>query len=158
MTGSFIGGYVSSGMGRVRTMAFFGVPVTLSSMGIAYASYPLTIHIWSFIQGLGVIVWMTTGSKFVAISIAQRGGKNDSFSALYICEISHKDLRNRLGAMPSQFLAIGFLFSFLLGYLCGWRTTSLISFGISLIATILPLFLPETPYWLIEKNRVKEAQ
>ena len=73
MTGSFIGGYVSSGMGRVRTMAFFGVPVTLSSIGIAYASYPLTIHIWSFIQGLGDIVWMTTGSKFVAIFIAQGG-------------------------------------------------------------------------------------
>ena len=67
MTGSFVGGYISSGMGRVRTMAFFGVPVTLSSIGIAYASYPLTIHIWSFIQGLGDIVWMTTGSKFLAI-------------------------------------------------------------------------------------------
>ena len=62
MIGSFVGGYVSSGWGRVKTMAFFGVPVTLSSIGIAYASYPLTIHIWSFIQGLGDIVWMTTGS------------------------------------------------------------------------------------------------
>ena len=79
-------------------------------------------------------------------------------SALYICEISHKNLRNRLGAMPCQFLAIGYLLSYLLGYLCGWRTTSLICSGISILATFLPLFLPETPYWLIERNMVKEAQ
>ena len=62
MIGSFVGGYVSSGMGRIRTMVFFGVPVTVSNIGIAFASYPQTIQIWSFIQGLGDIVWMTTGS------------------------------------------------------------------------------------------------
>ena len=62
MTGSFVGGYVSSGWGRVKTMAFFGVPVTVSNIWIAFSAYPLTINILSFIQGLGDIVWMTTGS------------------------------------------------------------------------------------------------
>ena len=94
----------------------------------------------------------------VPIFIAQRRRQKYLISALYICEISHKDLRNKLGSMPSQFLAIGFLFSFLLGYLYGWRTTSLICSGISMLATLLPLFLPETPYWLIQHNREKEAQ
>ena len=62
ITGSFVGGYVSSVAGRVRTMALFGVPIIVSNICIAYAKYPLTIHIWSFIQGLGSIVCMTTGS------------------------------------------------------------------------------------------------
>ena len=79
-------------------------------------------------------------------------------SAIYIGEISHKNLRNRLGSIPSQFLAVGYLISYILGYLSGWRTTSFISAGISVLAAFLPLILPETPYWLIEHNMMKEAQ
>ena len=85
--------------------------------------------------------------------------KELKFLAIYVSEISHKTLRNTVGMLPSQFVATGFLMSYVLGYKCGWRITSLICSIISGLAALLALFiLPETPYWLVQHDRVKEAQ
>ena len=53
---------------------------------------------------------------------------------------------------------MGLLLAYIFGYLFGWRVTSLISCGISLLSTLLLLYAPETPYWLIQQNDVKEAR
>ena len=79
-------------------------------------------------------------------------------SAVFISEMSHKSLRNKLGAMPTQLYAMGFLLAYLMGYFSGWRMIAFTCSGISFLSTVLPLFLPETPYWLIQRNKVKEAE
>ena len=60
--GSFVGGWVSSEIGRVRTIVLFGIPGIVSNICVAFAQTPLTIYIWCFIQGLSAMVCMTTGS------------------------------------------------------------------------------------------------
>ena len=47
--------------------------------------------------------------------------------------------------------------SYLLGYLIGWRLTCFVMVAITGISALLVVFLPETPYWLIEKERDEEA-
>ena len=90
--------------------------------------------------------------------MCKEADKYYNIPAVYISEISHKSLRNKLGALPSQFLAAGFLLSYILGYFTGWRTTSLICSGVSMLAAFLSLLLPETPYWLIQHDRMQDAQ
>ena len=81
-----------------------------------------------------------------------------TFSAVYISEISHKSLRNRLGALPNLLYAFGFLMAYIMGYMVGWRIGSYISCGISFLSTFMVLILPETPYWLIKENKLTAAE
>ena len=53
--------------------------------------------------------------------------------------------------------SIGIFIPYLLGYLIGWRLTCFVMVVVTGIASILVIFLPETPYWLIEKDRHDEA-
>ena len=59
--GSLVGGYVSSVIGRVKTMALFGLPIIMSNICVAIAETPLMIHISSFMEGLCGVVCMSTG-------------------------------------------------------------------------------------------------
>ncbi|KAI5695545.1 hypothetical protein M8J76_013485 [Diaphorina citri] len=53
---------------------------------------------------------------------------------------------------------MGVLAIFFINALVDWRTTSLISSIIPLLAIVMLLFLPESPTWLISKGRMADAE
>lgn len=53
---------------------------------------------------------------------------------------------------------IGTLIQFLLGSFLPWRSVALINFCFPIASLILLFFVPETPIWLISKNRLEEAR
>jgi MFS family permease len=55
-------------------------------------------------------------------------------------------------------LALGFLLVWILGYFLTWRMTAYVLIIPPLLLTFFLLFLPETPYWLIEHNNLEAAQ
>ena len=72
--GLFVGGGISSAIGRIRTMVLFGVPVTLSHIILALASSPVEVDIACFILGLCQMGGWVTGSVFEsACSCSQSG-------------------------------------------------------------------------------------
>ena len=52
---------------------------------------------------------------------------------------------------------MGFVISYSLGYTIGWRLNCFVMVAINVLSSLLILFLPETPYWLIENNKKDEA-
>ena len=44
------------------------------------------------------------------------------------------------------------------GYFLNWRTTAYFLIIPPIILILLILFIPETPYWLVENSRFKEAK
>lgn len=60
--GSFVSGWVSSAIGRVRTMVLFGIPFIITNLVIAFSKHSLTIYAGCFIQGVCAIVGTITRS------------------------------------------------------------------------------------------------
>ena len=81
-----------------------------------------------------------------------------SYVGAYISETSEKHLRKRIGMCQSLQVSFGYIISHSLGYFFGWRLTCFVMVAITTFSSALIVVLPETPYWLIEKDRHEEAQ
>lgn len=53
---------------------------------------------------------------------------------------------------------IGFLIVYVMGTLTSWRNAALVCLCVPLISMVAICFVPETPYWLLSKNRVEDAR
>lgn len=77
----------------------------------------------------------------------------------YVAEISVPKLRGMLSATGSSCIILGIFSQFLFGTFIGnWRTITLVSSCVPIIAIILLCFVPESPHWLILKNRDEDAK
>ena len=75
----------------------------------------------------------------------------------YISETSEKGNRTKIGIFQALHCSAGFIISYGLGYLCGWRVTCFVMVIVTLSSSFLVLVLPESPYWLIENDRLEDA-
>ena len=55
-------------------------------------------------------------------------------------------------------MAVGIFFVWIVGFYLDWRMTAFILMIPSTIMTLLIIFFPETPYWLIENNDYEGAR
>lgn len=78
--------------------------------------------------------------------------------SVYVSETVHKSLRNAIGCLPSMFLAMGMLSSYMTGYFFHWRTCALIATFIPTLCVISMLLCPESPYWLVEQGLDSKAK
>lgn len=76
----------------------------------------------------------------------------------YATEVSEPKLRGALSSTSTLFICIGILFSMIVGTFWPWRTVALFYALLPLASFIIIIFIPETPYWLIRKARLEEAQ
>lgn len=63
-----------------------------------------------------------------------------------------------LSSTSTMAVILGSLFQFLLGTFFSFRTVALINCFVPVLSFVLLMFVPETPIWLISKNRFKEAK
>ena len=78
---------------------------------------------------------------------------------VYICELVHPDLRGVSAAIYAVTHALGYSFILLLGYvLPSWRYAMLAVAACAAPALVLAFFLPESPEWLVRKDRLLEAE
>lgn len=75
----------------------------------------------------------------------------------YLGEVTEPKYRGFFLATPSMALAFGILVTHLIGTFLSWRTTALIASSIPLMTAVMLLFVPETPSWLVSKNRFNDA-
>jgi len=77
---------------------------------------------------------------------------------VYIAETASKDMRGTLGNFVNISFCSGLILTFSLSLIMPWRTLAW-SLAILPLFSILAMFLiPETPYWLAEKNRTDDAK
>ena len=81
-----------------------------------------------------------------------------SYLGVYTAETVHPKIRNNLTILPSIFVGLGMLFVWIIGYLVTWRITAYILALPNILIFLSLLLLPESPYWLIEANKIDLAE
>lgn len=153
--GAWYAGIAAMKFGRVRVMLIASVLFSISAIGSA-----LAVNLWDF------SLWRLVGGLGVGIAAV--------IAPAYIAEVSPVHLRGRLGSLQQLAIAIGLLVSFISNYffanieqspnaalwggLLAWRWMLLIELFPAVLYGLMALKLPESPRYLVSKNKLDEAK
>lgn len=85
-------------------------------------------------------------------------GMGPAPSQVLIGEISEPKLRGFFGSTPSASYALGILIVYAMSSIWSWRTVAALGAILPVIAFVWLCFLPESPTWYVNKNRIEEAR
>ncbi len=143
--GAIIGSYPTNKLGRKQTLIWIGILYFVSAVGSALVSDPYSFGLFRFLGGLGV-------------------GVSTIAAPAYVSEIAPAEKRGRLVALYQFNIVLGILVAFISNSLLRdfgaspWRWMVGVEAVPALIYTILVLFVPRSPRWLITvKNDLTEA-
>ncbi|KAJ8924980.1 hypothetical protein NQ315_001145 [Exocentrus adspersus] len=125
--------------GRKKTILGTSVPFFIAWIMIALAKSVIVLHIARFIAGIA------DGVTFTVVP-------------MYIGEISDAKVRGLLGSSCSALWIGGFLLINVIGSYLSISTTALVSSIVPLLAFVTFIWMPESPYYLLMRERVKEAK
>ncbi|XP_031622593.1 facilitated trehalose transporter Tret1-like [Contarinia nasturtii] len=77
---------------------------------------------------------------------------------IYIGESVDPKIRGILGSLPSIFMSLAILVSYVIGSLVKWDILAWYCTAMAVVFGCILLFMPESPVWLRSKNRIKEAE
>lgn len=143
--GAIFGGMPTNKFGRKITLILIGVLFTASALGSAFANNPITFAAFRFLGGLGI------GASTIA-------------APAYISEIAPAKNRGRLVALYQFNIVFGILMAFLFNYFLNrlgdnsWRWMMGIQTIPAVLYTLLVFTIPESPRWLVTKNRNTQAK
>ncbi|XP_061356910.1 probable polyol transporter 4 [Gastrolobium bilobum] len=146
LLGSLGGGRTSDIIGRKWTMALAAVVFQMGALTMTVAPSYAVLMIGRFLAGIGI-------------------GFGVMISPIYIAEISPNVTRGSLTTFPEIFINVGIM----LGYVSNYAFSGLsshINWRVMLAVGMLPsvfigfalFIIPESPRWLVMKNRVEEAR
>ncbi|OWR48486.1 hypothetical protein KGM_206261 [Danaus plexippus plexippus] len=132
-------GFSAERFGRRPTILMLSLPFLINWLLTIFANGSGMLIAARFFAGLG------TGGICVC-------------APMYIGEVAETSIRGSLGSFFQLFLTVGILFTFVVGGWTHWRTLSIISavFPVLLIAVFW--WMPETPQYLLGKNRRRDAE
>ena len=84
-------------------------------------------------------------------------GFSTTVSTIYIMEIATPDMRGRLAVVPAIAGTLGVITCHILGSFLNWQWLSIIFASLNVPFFILLIFIPETPVYLIGKNKIEPA-
>lgn len=143
--GALFGGIPTNRIGRKNTLLLIGGLYLVSSLGSALANDPYTFAFFRFIGGLGV------GASTIA-------------APAYVSEIAPAGKRGRLVSLYQFNIVLGILIAFVSNYLLSdigprsWRWMMGVEALPALVYLIFAFNLPQSPRWLISKNRIESAK
>ena len=76
---------------------------------------------------------------------------------VYIAETAHPDGRATLSSLVGLSFTFGVCILWILGYFLDWKSLAFVSTVPPFLTFVGFLFLPESPYWLIQNKRFEEA-
>lgn len=140
LVGCVIGGMASDNFGRKPTVIGFGI---LSSMFGVFLPYTTYYPMFLFIRFCSAIC-----------------NEAADLAAYTLCmEITGTRYRAMVGSMLQVPWAMGYALLALIAYLAkSWKTVQVIAAGLHFGAVLLICSLPESPRWLMVKERVNEAE
>ena len=126
-------------------MLIIGFLFSISALGSSLANNPWVFAFFRFIGGLGI------GASTIA-------------APSYISEIAPAKERGRLVGFYQFNIVLGILCAFLSNFFLSdfgensWRWMLGIQLFPSIVYSILVLYIPESPRWLLSNNRIEEAK
>jgi sugar porter (SP) family MFS transporter len=145
LVGALFTGNFTEKFGRRVVMITTAVVFIISALGCAFASSALMLTVFRVFSGLAV-------------------GASSVVGPMYISEISPASVRGKLVSMNQFAITIGILLAYIIDYFLigvsdnSWRLMLVVPavFGL-LYLVFLITSLPESPRWLLAKNRKDEA-
>lgn len=143
--GALFGGIPTNKFGRKQTLLWIGILYFVSAIGSSLVNDPYLFAFFRFLGGVGV------GASTIA-------------APAYVSEISPAKNRGKLVALYQFNIVFGILIAFLSNYLLrnvgenAWRWMIGVEAFPALIYTLLIFTVPNSPRWLISKNRDEEAK
>ncbi|EAA01784.5 AGAP001236-PA [Anopheles gambiae str. PEST] len=136
--GSVLSGIILEPLGRKRSMILVNIPHIIGWFMLHFAGSLEEMYTAAILLGLGV-------------------GFMEAPIVTYVGEICQPSIRGILTSCAGVAVMLGFFMVYLLGTVTTWRTTAAIC-GVIPIATMIAIcFVPETPMWLLSKNRADDA-
>lgn len=108
---------------------------------------------WTW-SGLVLLTLITFIAHFMVFPLK---GFMEAPIVTYVGEICQPSIRGVLTACAGVAVMLGFSSVYLLGSITTWRNTALICCCIPITTAIAICFVPETPFWLMAKNRKDDA-
>jgi MFS transporter, SP family, sugar:H+ symporter len=153
--GAWFAGPIADRLGRVRVMLLAALMFVISALGSAIAFSPWDLTFWRLVGGLGV-------------------GAASVIAPAYIAEISPAHMRGRLGSLQQLAIVTGIFVALLVDYLfaemaggdpsanvpwggAAWRWMFASATLPAIVYAILALQIPESPRYLVRRNRIPEA-
>nr|XP_012136196.1 PREDICTED: facilitated trehalose transporter Tret1-like [Megachile rotundata] len=136
--GTVMAAFIVKWFGRKMSLLISGVPFAISWILIIIAWNPYILYIARFIGGIG------SGIAYV-------------LSPMYIGEIADKEIRGSLGSFIKLMVTFGELYAHAIGPYVSYEV---LAYSCAIIPAIFLLtfsFMPESPYYLLMKNRDQEA-
>ncbi|XP_023727209.1 facilitated trehalose transporter Tret1 isoform X4 [Cryptotermes secundus] len=137
--GCLMSGTLTQPLGRKRAMILVNVPFIVAWVMFHYASNVGMLYASLVLTGLG-------------------GGLLEAPVLTYVAEITQPHLRGMLSATSSMCVILGVFIQFLMGTMLSWRTVASINVMFPVTAVVALCFVPESPYWLIGRGRVADAE
>lgn len=112
-----------------------------------------------FTVGWVLVCWATSVAMLLVgrILLGVSGGAFFVVAPMYIGEIAQKEIRGALGSFFQLMVTIGILFVYAVGYDLNVFTFSIICGVLPLVFAVAFVFMPESPLYLISKNRSEDA-
>ena len=140
IVGCLAGGYINQKLGTRK---------------VYLISAPISALTWIMVA-LATDLWMILVSRVISgimFGFFQANGK------VYNAEIAHPDLRGSLGTILGNMFSLGSIYTYVTGYFIhSWRIIAWLQVIPCILMGIFVFFVPDSPYWLIEKGRYQEAQ
>ncbi|MEO9022091.1 MAG: sugar porter family MFS transporter [Ginsengibacter sp.] len=149
--GAFFAGRLADYFGRKKMMAATAILFIIAAIGSGIAGSFAQLVIYRFIGGIAI-------------------GMASTLAPIYISEIAPPAFRGRLGMLQQLAIVMGILLAFISNYFIAnadysflanenhWRYMLAAAVIPSLVFFILILMVPESPRWLILKNRFDQAR
>ena len=149
--GALFSGQLADRYGRKKMMIVTSFLFVVAAVGSGVAGSLTELIVYRFIGGVAI-------------------GMASALAPVYISEIAPAPFRGRLGMMQQLAIVIGILLAFISNYLISnsglsiithqneWRYMLGIAVVPSLIFFVLLLIVPESPRWLIIKDRINAAK
>jgi len=138
--GCLMGGFINQKIGSRRAYLY---------------SAPLVCLTWVMIA-LSHSVWIILVSRVISgaiFGVFQANGK------VYNAEIAHPEMRGSLGTIASNMFTLGSIYTYTIGYFAtSWRIVAWMQLLPACLLGISVIFIPDSPYWLVEKGREEEAK
>lgn len=136
------GGWLSDRLGRKKTLLLAAGLFGLSALGTAFPRNITEFNAFRILGGFGV------GAACIV-------------SPMYIAEISPAAIRGRLVLLNQLANVVGAVVSYLVAYSLSFSGNWRWMFGSTVVPVVIfviaLLFVPESPRWLVQKQREKEA-
>lgn len=132
-------GVIMDALGRKNTMLALIIPFSIGWALITWPASVISLYVGRFAAGFA-------GGAFFVVAPA------------YIGEIATKNVRGTLSSYLQLMVTVGILFAYVVGHFFTLKTFNMICAMLPLIFGAVFVWMPETPYFYVMKNRLAKAE